>query len=452
MSEKILKQFKTLRRVTPSNVWQENTRTVLMESVKKFNLTNNGFRDPQNNGAEKWLTFFYSLRGLLPRPSRVVGFAVLAAIIGGGAFATQASTPKNKTFYKIKEFYEKVELASAGTPEDELKVLLKHAETRKAEMDQLIADSKDDNPAEVASNIATVVLSLQKNQTSVGNTLDTIEASATKGDKSETVALAAQTVAKNSQQAIETLETVKQVSDPNLAAAVNKATATVEEVQDVSLKILADNVTEIVAASTTPAVSPLTPINDLQSDTAIHPEELKNIINKKIERVDQKIKDVTDKLDASLASDNVSTTTVQTSTAKGLIVDLKNTSAAAQQKLNEAKEDLNNGSVVTALNKINQTTDLVKASVKVINAAETASVAKDPVKSITATGTPTIVPKATEEKALLKSSVQELSADDATTTPQEVIDGKTDEFGQEIGNITDSATQATGAIKVLLQP
>ena len=410
-----------------------------MESVKKSNLTNNAFREQDNDRMEQWLTFTYRLRSFLPRPSRAISFAVVVMMFSTMAFATQASTPKDKKIYEVKKFYEKIQLAITSDPKKEVSIHLKHASNRAEEMKKLVKESEvDTQDQSVTEAIKQVVVSLTTNIKDAQDTLVAIKEVGKEGDDSGVVAKLASAVTGGSQDALNTLKTAEQVDNTALIKAVKNATEAVEAVETTSLDILVKEVIEVVATSTTPVVASTTVGEVKVDENKISEEELKKLINNKIERVDKQIEATKTKLTDSVATGDLSSITIPTIAQEKVITDLTKAPDVAKETLNEAKDALANGSVIDALAKVNETKVLVNKSAEAIDLAGVNNLATEAAKLVTPTTTPTVTPKpTTEEKQVLKSSAQESIIDGKTATPTEVMEGITDEFGQKIGNISE---------------
>jgi len=437
MQDKLLKQFKNLQNVAPSSAWQETTRNFLLSEIKKSSLASGVYNNVEQSGnwSEKMFEFGYRLRSMLPSPAKAVSFMVLVGLIGGSAMAAQASVPSDK-MYKFKKFYEKVEFLTATSVEDEASINLKHAGKRQEELGKLMEQSKaqgDQASEKIAKDIQEVTVALSQNVTAAEKTLSIV-----KEEKPGVAAELAKAVTETSQNAIEVLNKVSDTTNTdktnNLEQTLTETKKELVKAEDKGLQVLVETVVAPVDNASAPAQTTST---DKVESKVVSPEELNQMLTKKIDRIDSEISAVKDKINDSIKTEiaakiEIPKTAVEVAEAKVLI----DKPVEAKKILEEAKNSLaNGGSVVDALAKVQQTSLLVGQADLAVKAAEVKTAEKS---AIQATSTTPNVVKPIEKTdtststvdKILKSSLTE--GLDGTTTLEEVILQKTDEFGRDL--------------------
>jgi len=403
MPERLIKQFNKLQKTEPSMEWAENTRNFLVAKVTQDTL-----------GKESSWAFTLRLNSMAwvkriaPSPTKVVSFLIIIGLIGGTNMVAQAEYIPKRPLYTVKRTFEKIELVMALTPESETKVNLKHATKRKDEAVK-IAQKEDIAPEEKTENINTVVKSMEQNISAANNTLQI----ASESDKnSESTAKLAKEINKNVSANIKDLDKVKEISSEAVGEVVDEALDELEKAEDTSIKVLIDQVQQTNEEG--------------QSDSSevVSKEEVKEILNVKIQRTDEKLQKIGEKVKVVGPEQQIGGPIVD----KSDVNQVKENSEAAQVILEEVKVLVNDNMLSEALEKFQETSKITKESEKTISKIE--KVANEVIKETASTST---------DKGGVKGII-ELEGEDSS----EVIDLKIEDilnYAPLGGEIIQSATQ-----------
>jgi len=374
MAERIAKQFKRLQQTGPAAEWAENTRNFLMSRISRDTL---GKEQPWFESFQ--LNAIIWLRKVSPSPVKAVSAFLVLAMIGGTSMVAKAEYIPTRSLYTVKRTVEKIELVLAVTPLSETKVHLKHAAERKNEavkLTQQASISSEDK----TEHINTVVKSLKNDINAVQTSLEIV-----KGDKKEPqkAVILAKEITDNVNKTIEDLDEVKKIAfDENIVdvkQTVDDAQSAIEDVEDESIKVLIEEVTNKKASSAEAAENAAqnnteenqagvknetVPAGNKDAKEIISEDELKQIITKKVERTDKKIQEVKEIVqNITLASASSTTATA---------ADLKEVSEAAENpakaevKLIEAKSLIEEGQLSEAMVKVQESKQITKESKEVV--------------------------------------------------------------------------------------
>ncbi len=358
MPERLCKQFNKLQKTGPSPEWTANTRNFLINRVKQDTL-----------GNEPSWAFSFRLNSMvwvkrvMPSPVKVVSFFIVIGLVGGTNMVAQAEYIPKRPLYTVKRTFEKIELVMALTAKSETKVNLKHATKRKEEAVKL-AKKEDFAPGEKTENINTVVKSLEQNISAANNSLEIVKES--EKDHQGTVELAKE-FTKNISDNIEDLNEVKEASK-EVKEAVEEAVEEMEKAEESSIQILIDEVENKPA---------LPEEGEEIIYEVISEEEVKEILNNKIERTDKNLKEIEEEIEVPsqeqeplLPEETVENIDSEETVA---IQEVKENSEEAQVKVEEVKVLINDGMLSEALEKIQETNKINEESKETIAKIEDVS-------------------------------------------------------------------------------
>jgi hypothetical protein len=201
-------------------------------------------------------------------------------------------------------------------------------------------------------NIKTVAKSLAKDIGAAQSSLDVVKDN-TNTAPSETAQLAKQ-ITQNVQENIQALNEVKAVaSSQNIDQTVTEVQNTIELAENASLAVLIDSAQ-----------------NDKVNEDIISKDEVKEILNNKINRTSDKIQEMSKKVDAIDATEvekNETSTEV-----KKVVTELAERSTEAQKILGDAKQLLASGSLSKTLDKVKESTEIADKSKELLVKAENA--------------------------------------------------------------------------------
>lgn len=345
--ERLLKQLNRLQKAGPALEWSENTRSFLVNRVKTDTLAKEHFWF-----ADFKVFSFVWLRKILPSPVKIVSvLTIFGMILGTGMVAEAEYLPKGRPLYAVKRTFEKIELVLAVSPEKETKVNLKHASKRKDEAIK-ISEKADLSEEQKVGNLKKVVKSLEQNISAVKDNLEIVKDEA---KKPEETAKLAKEVNQKTTETINDLEKVKETMDTKeVDKTVGEAQEQVEAVAVASLEVLVENSAE-------PQVS----------NQVISKNEVKDIINGTIERENNKISKIEDKVEVANAEK-------PTATDKKELTEVTENSTKSHEILKEAQAFLDDDLLKEALDKVKESKEKTEVSQKVVSkleeAAEAASV------------------------------------------------------------------------------
>ena len=279
-----------------------------------------------------------------PSPYKMASALVILLIISGTSIMAQAEYVPSRPLYSVKRGFENVEFVFAVTAEQETQLHLKHAKKRQDEAVKIAADVS--NPAQKAENLNRIIKSMEQNIVAVKSGLEIAKdaAIADSTDNQKTVALAKE-ITESTNIAIQALDQV-QSSAPNTATkTVNEARSLAEDTNSISLKFLVDNTNQNIGS---------------EEESSVAAQEVKDFISQKLERSEEKIKQV------QTITGNAVNTSVNGKNNVNL-QDAVQKTTEAQAIVKEAKNLLNNNDLPQALDKIEKASNITKESTGALN-------------------------------------------------------------------------------------
>jgi len=339
MPQRLFKQLNNLQSVKPDLNWQSQLRNSLVTRARIDTI-------------DKQLTFtdHLSLLGMIfykkyfPSPYKMASALVILLIISGTSIMAQAEYVPSRPLYSVKRGFENVEFVFAVTAEQETQLHLKHAKKRQDEAVKIAADVS--NPAQKAENLNRIIKSMEQNIVAVKSGLEIAKdaAIADSTDNQKTVALAKE-ITESTNIAIQALDQV-QSSAPNTATkTVNEARSLAEDTNSISLKFLVDNTNQNIGS---------------EEESSVAAQEVKDFISQKLERSEEKIKQV------QTITGNAVNTSVNGKNNVNL-QDAVQKTTEAQAIVKEAKNLLNNNDLPQALDKIEKASNITKESTGALN-------------------------------------------------------------------------------------
>lgn len=339
MPQRLFEQLNKLQSIKPDLNWQSQVRASLVTRARIDTL------DKQLTFADRLSLFtmvFY--KKFLPSPYKMASAFAVLVIISGTSMMAQAEYMPKRPLYSAKRAFEKVEFVFAVTTEQETQLHLKHAEKRLNEARKIASDVSD--PTQKAENLNTVIKSMEQNIVAAKSGLEIVKDASdiTPADNQKTVALAKE-ITESTNNAIQTLDEVQSSVPNEITDTVNEAKSLAEDANSVSLKVLVDNADQNATTEAQPSV--LT-------------EEVKGFITQKLERSEEKIKQVQALTGTATSASVDSKNDVNLQDAKQ-----KNTEAQAIVK--EAKNLLNSNNLPQALEKVEKASNITKESTGSLN-------------------------------------------------------------------------------------
>jgi len=400
MSEKYLHQFKKLQNVGPSLEWKENTRNFLINQVKRDTLTQE--TSWVNNFPFNFYIFF---RNLAPSPVRsIAAFLVIVLIGGTGIFAKASYNPKSP-LYPVKITLEKIDLVLAFTAKSEARKYLIHANNRKEEALKLAKESGYSS-AEKEEGISAILKSMEKNISAAQSSLSIIQEN--KDKSTETLELAKE-ISEKANESLKDLDEVKDIiSLKGVKNSVAEAKSAIEKAEDVSLEVL------------------IKEANGAEKTLVISQDELKTLINHKLERTVEKteaLKQIIAKVDLNqvIIAQEITQGTTKISiqlNIQEVVSEAKGMINQAEAALIIAQESLNKEEFTLTLNKIKEASEAIQKAkdvlVKVESPEELEGTGEDIAEPVDNSNQPTTTPSdnfqkvegATEEIILPSSTVE----------------------------------------------
>jgi len=341
MAENILNQFKKLQEeIGPSAEWTEKTRNFLFAKVEQDTLI-------QETSIFDHLRLFLNVgaRRFSVVSVRVAVILVTVGLIGSAGMFAQAEANPKTLLYSVKRAIEKIEFVLAVSPASETKVYLKHATKRKDEALKL-AQKSDFTASEKDSSIDSAIKSMEKDINAAQDSLAIINASKEQGEETAVLAKEITNSVKENMQALDQVQQI--VGSEGVDATVAEAKNTMEEAESASLEFL------------------------LSSGTAVISEdELKEIINNKIQRATEKI----NQLNAVIAGVDLNKVIIVKEVSLGTLniktrLNIAEVVNQAQSKANEAQNALDQAKSTLTENDFSGVLEDIKASYELFNQAK----------------------------------------------------------------------------------
>ncbi|MDP2586940.1 MAG: hypothetical protein Q8P32_04180 [Candidatus Komeilibacteria bacterium] len=357
MSEQLLKQFKKLERVSPSQEWAETTRNFLYQKIERETI---GIQPTWQYNFR--LFFVVWSRRIIPSPVKMVSVFTILAVMFGTNLVVEAGVIPPSKMIGVERPIEKVRLFFAFTPKSEIKVNLHYSDIRQR---RVLNIASDDNisPEEKTRHINKVVKYLEGNVLGAANSLAIAKEDL--GDnkqKQGEVAKLAIEITKNGQEAVKSLEQVKESA--NLAG-VDK---TVAEAQS--------DIEESGVSSLEVAVNQIK--GQQEENAAVSSEQVKEVISQLIKSQSEKIEKLDAKADQVGVAEalNTDNSVKQIKDLNKDLVDVAEKSVQAKVILDEAKTSLAKDNLTEALDKVKQSTQITKQSKAVVTKIEDISLKK----------------------------------------------------------------------------
>lgn len=357
MSEQLLKQLKKLERISPSEEWAETTRNFLLKQIERETI------GLQPTWQHRFRLFFVVWsRKLIPSPIKMVSVFTILAVMFGTNLVVEAQIAPVGFMEPLERSAEKIKIFFAFTPKSEIKVNLHYSEKRQRQV-LAIASNEDFSPAEKTRHINKVVKYLEGNVLSAANSLAIAKEDL--GDdkqKQGEVAQLAIEITKNGQEAVKSLEQVKE------SAKIADVDKTVAEAQSV--------IEESGVSSLEVAVKQVQ--GQQEENAVVSSDQVKKVISQVIDSQNEKI----DKIDAKADQVGVAESLNTDNSAKQIkdlnndLIDVAAKSEQAKVILDEAKTSLAHDNLTEALDKVKQSTQITKQSTAVVTKIEDISLGK----------------------------------------------------------------------------
>ncbi|MEK7103372.1 MAG: DUF5667 domain-containing protein [Patescibacteria group bacterium] len=328
MSRKIIKQLKTLQRITPRSEWQAACKEVLLSQVASQGM---GTSRPGTFAGIVVYTrtvlsgaYQYTLGAVVAHPAAMALTAL--TILFGGSVATlgaRHSLPGD-TLHSVKKTTENIQVAIAF-PDQKAELQMQQVETRLEELDAISKQSISDE--EKAAKVESLVSDVTSTLTSAGQYLEDIKSS----QDSKRVAQVANAVSQKAVRVSEVLSKTKQA----LSKPVKHNTA--------------PKVKEALAQANTTTTKALAVVIEKNGSSAT-PEEIKNNIQDRIKQAEEHVKTLDQVVKIASSTKGVDATQVAKATQD---------SKEATDKLNIAKKSLEKNDLSLALMSLDESYKLV---------------------------------------------------------------------------------------------
>ncbi len=346
MSRKIIKQLKTLQRITPRSEWQASCKELLLSQVASQGM---GTSRP---GAFAGIVVYtrtvmsgayqYTLGAVVAHPAAMALTAL--TLLFGGSVATlgaRHSLPGD-TLYSVKKTSENFQVAIAS-PDQKAELQMQLVETRLEELDAISKQPISDE--EKAQKVESLVSDVTATLNSAGQHLDDIKGS----QDPQRVAQVANTVSQKAVRVSEALSKTKQT----LSKPVKQDTA--------------PKVKEALAQANTTTTKALAVVIE-KNGSSKAPDDIKNNIQDRIKQAEENVKDVNQVVKIAAETKGVDTDQVAKATKD---------SKQATEKLQTAKKSLEKNDLSLALTSLDESYELV------VDAQESADAIKVTIPDLT---------------------------------------------------------------------